>query len=98
MRRRRRGFAPVACRPGECRPDDDRLRAALLATFPAALTIAGDDRGNPAILELLALSEARTSWQRRMGELLPGARRLADNRYLGTALRQWAFCSLLRST
>lgn len=120
----------------------NRLRADLLATFPAALTIAGDDLGSPIMLkllqarpthaqladldrdqieafaranrhgwpdrfaarvlgaladdqlpvraylvrakattialaatQLLALREARKAWQRRMGELLLGARR-----------------------
>jgi transposase len=32
----------------------NRLRADLLATFPAALTIAGDDLGSPVLLRLLA--------------------------------------------
>ena len=32
----------------------NRLRSDLLATFPAALAIAGDDLGSPAILKLLA--------------------------------------------
>ncbi len=120
----------------------NRLRTDLLATFPAALTIAGDDLGSPVILkmlaswpthtqlaeldhdavesfarssrhgwperfatrvrdalaaeqlpsrdylvrakattialtatQLLALREARRNWERRMGELLLGARR-----------------------
>ncbi|EID15454.1 transposase IS116/IS110/IS902 family protein [Mycobacterium xenopi RIVM700367] len=218
----------------------NRLRADLLATFPAALAIAGDDLGSPIMLkllanwpthaalvqldaetleafarsarhgwpdrfaarvvdalaaeqlpvrdylvrakattialtatQLLALREARRDWERRMGELLLGerrrgrakqpenpdpgkavpggeiylsfpglgnrlaariageigdhieqfnspnalqcyagtapvtrrsgrselvvARRLAHNRYLGTAVHQWAFCSLRRS-
>ena len=219
----------------------NRLRADLLATFPAALAIAGDDLGSPVMLkllatwpthaqladadtdtieafarsarhgwpdglaarmtdalaveqltvldylirakattialtatQLLALRDARKSWERRMGELLLGdtrygrakqprnpdpgkaipggdiylsfpglgnilaariageigdhieqfdtpnglqcyagtapvtrrsgrselviARRLAHNRYLGTALHQWAFCTLTTST
>ncbi|NIJ13109.1 transposase [Saccharomonospora amisosensis] len=219
----------------------NRLRADLLATFPAALTIAGDDLGSPVMLkllatwpthaqlagagtdaiesfarssrhgwpdrfaarvadaltveqlpvrdylirakattisltatQLLALREARKSWERRMAELLLGdtrygrakqprnpdpgkaipggdiylsfpglgdilaariageigdhieqfdtpnglqcyagtapvtrrsgrselviARRLAHNRYLGTAVHQWAFCTLTTST
>lgn len=120
----------------------NRLRADLLATFPAALTVAGDELGSPIVLkllacwpahaqlaevgreqieafaranrhgwpdrfaarvldalaadqlpvrdylvrakatsialtanQLLALREARRSWERRMGELLLGARR-----------------------
>jgi transposase len=219
----------------------NRLRADLLATFPAALAIAGDDLGSPVMLkllatwptqaqlaeaglgtieafaraakhgwpvrfaarvadalaveqlpvrdylirakattialtatQLLALRDARKSWERRMGELLLGdtrygrakqprnpdpgkaipggdiylsfpglgdilaariaaeigdhieqfdspnglqcyagtapvtrrsgrselviARRLAHNRYLGTAVHQWAFCTLKTST
>lgn len=219
----------------------NRLRADLLATFPAALAIAGDDLGGPVLLkllatwpthaqlaeagteaveafarsarhgwpdrfaarvadalaveqlpvrdylvrakattialtatQLLALRDARKSWERRMGELLLGdtrygrakqprnpdpgkaipggdiylsfpglgdilaariageigdhieqfdspnglqcyagtapvtrrsgrsefvvARRLAHNRYLGTAVHQWAFCTLTTST
>lgn len=32
----------------------NRLRADLMATFPAALTIAGDDLGSPIVLKLLA--------------------------------------------
>src|SRR5919109_2323517 len=32
----------------------NRLRADLLATFPAALAIAGDDLGTPVVLPLLA--------------------------------------------
>jgi transposase len=38
----------------------NRLRSDLLTTFPAALTIAGDDLGSPVILKLLARWPAHT--------------------------------------
>jgi transposase len=38
----------------------NRLRADLLATFPAALAIAGDDLGSPVLLQLLARWPAHT--------------------------------------
>jgi len=58
----------------------NRLRADLIATFPAALAIAGDDLVAPTMLrlaagQLLLLGAQRRAWERRMGELLLGERR-----------------------
>jgi hypothetical protein len=101
----------------------NRLRADLLAVFPAAIDIAGGDLGAAVFPKLLArwpsagtlarasrdeleafARSARHGWPGRFADKVLAAlaesrlaARLACNRHLGEAVRQWAFCSLSQS-
>ena len=76
----------------------NRLRADLVATFPAALEIAGADLGAPTFLRLLEAWPTAVALRAvpREEELVV-SNRLACNRYLRDAVQQWAFCSLSQS-